>query len=115
MCRSTGALQVLHLATCYSRRGYPGRPNTIQPREPLVNDRFWCSAGRQTSLAYVIGLGFAALSFCRRRSWHAKTAEGRPLIGVRQLPGFECGQNLVDGVRPANYSKVIRWYVSGAF
>lgn len=25
MCRSTGALQVLHLGTCYSLRGYPGR------------------------------------------------------------------------------------------
>jgi hypothetical protein len=68
MCRSTGALQVLHLATCYSLRGYPGRPRTLQPREPLVNDRFWCSTGRQTSFAFVIGLGFAALSFCVGRS-----------------------------------------------
>jgi hypothetical protein len=68
MCRSTGALQVLHLATCYSLRGYPGRPRTLQPREPLVNDRFWCSTGRQTSFACVIGLGFAALSFCVGRS-----------------------------------------------
>jgi hypothetical protein len=40
MCRSTGALQILHLATCYFRRGYPGRPRTLQPRGPLVNDRF---------------------------------------------------------------------------
>jgi hypothetical protein len=59
MCRSTGALQILHLATCYFRRGYPGRPRTLQPRGPLVNDRFWCIAGRQTSFACVIGLGFA--------------------------------------------------------
>ena len=59
MCRSTGALQILHLATCYFRRGYPGRPRTLQPRGPLVNDRFWCIAGRQTSLACVIGLDFA--------------------------------------------------------
>jgi len=44
MCRSTGALQVLHLATCYFRGGYPGRPRTLHLREPLVNDRFWCSA-----------------------------------------------------------------------
>jgi hypothetical protein len=63
MCRSTGALQVLHLATCYFRGGYPGRPRTLHLREPLVNDRFWCSAIRQTSLACVIGLGFAALGF----------------------------------------------------
>jgi hypothetical protein len=76
MCRSTGALQVLHLATCYSRRGYPGRPRTLQPREPLVNDRFWCSAVRQTSLACVIGLGFAALSFCPGR------AVGAPLVNL---------------------------------
>ena len=53
MCRSTGALQILHLATCYFRRGYPGRPRTLQPRGPLVNDRFWCIAGRQTSLAWI--------------------------------------------------------------
>jgi hypothetical protein len=72
MCRSTGALQILHLATCYFRRGYPGRPRTLQPRGPLVNDRFWCIAGRQTSLACVIGLchwpGFRLLSTCRIRS-----------------------------------------------
>jgi hypothetical protein len=35
-----GALQVLHLGTCYSLRGYPGRPSTLQPRELLVNRRY---------------------------------------------------------------------------
>ena len=40
MRRSTGALQVLHLGTCYSLRGYPGRPSTLQPRELLVNRRY---------------------------------------------------------------------------
>jgi hypothetical protein len=44
-----GALQVLHLATCYFRGGYPGRGGTLQPRVPIVNDRFWCSAARYGS------------------------------------------------------------------
>jgi len=36
MCRSTGALQVLHLRTWYSRRGYPGRPRTLHPRGAII-------------------------------------------------------------------------------
>jgi hypothetical protein len=31
-----GALQVLHLGTCYSLRGYPGQRRTLHPWEPLV-------------------------------------------------------------------------------
>jgi len=36
MCRSTGALQILHLATCYFRGGYPGQPRTVHPPRTLV-------------------------------------------------------------------------------
>jgi hypothetical protein len=49
-------------------------PELYNRGEPLVNDHFWCSADRQTSLACVIGLGFAALSFIssHRRFRHQK-------------------------------------------
>ena len=67
MCLSTGALQVLHLATCYFRGGYPGRPRTLHLREPLVSDRFWCSADRQTSLACFLGAGI-----CHCCGWDRK-------------------------------------------
>jgi hypothetical protein len=39
MRRSTGALQVFHLGTCYSLRAYPGRSRTLRPRGPLVHQR----------------------------------------------------------------------------
>jgi hypothetical protein len=48
MCRSTGALQVLHLGTCYSLHGYPGRPRALHP---AVN-------ARQPALARFLGAEF---------------------------------------------------------
>ena len=48
MCRNTGALQVLHLGTCYSLRGYPGRPTTLHP---AVN-------ARQPALGWILDAEF---------------------------------------------------------
>jgi hypothetical protein len=63
MCRSMGALQVLHLGTCYSLRGYPGQPRTVHPRETI----------RQTSLTWFLGAEFGGWEGCRTSNpWSIK-------------------------------------------
>lgn len=84
-----GALQVLHLATCYFRGGYPGRIGTLQPRVPIVNDRFWCSAARYGS-RNVAWLGRGYLVRCGSRILRGGGC--RFWLGMREkhCEWFEC-------------------------